>query len=351
VEIGPAVAAAFVLGWRLAELYDRDTLPPSAVPPAEIPVPPHLPGAGEMTEHERAVVLLTQADVARATLRTGLGVDLPGLDAVRAMLDRPDHHRDDVRREILIAYVGLRDLLLGTAPLVATSFGLGRMLADTTWLPRSRQPEVLAAKFDPYRLANAYGWLDDLSAAFPSRVAAAVTQSLQAWESWVRSQQAKDGSFGPASFDEAVLRALHRQGEMWRRLLTGEKDPMLLLSSEDYVAAGERLLQRGRQIARRFLWKWWPVIAVFLAASGAAIWAALTFAPAGSARLAAVLVSAVATVGISWKGLGATLGKALNQAQAALWASEVNVATGQAATILPVRPRRPGRGARPTSAA
>lgn len=342
------IAAAFVLGWRLAELYDRDTLPPPASPAPSIPVPQHLPGSSEMTDHERSKVLLAQAGSALTTLGTVLGIDLPGLAAIRTALDRPDHHRDDVRREIAIAYLEIRCSLLGAAPSAATSYGLGRLLADTTWLPRSGRPDLFLERFDVYRLANAYGWLDDLAADFPRRAAAAVRASLQAWESWVGSQRSKDAAAAD-SFDEAVLRALRRQGEMWRRLLSGEKDPMQLLGPADYVTAGERLIQRGRQIARRFLWKWSPVIAMFIAASGGAIWAALTYAPAGTARLAAVLVSGTAALGLSWKGVGATLGKALNQAEAALWASEVDVATGQAATILPRRQRKTGRAAGPKS--
>jgi hypothetical protein len=61
----PAVAAAFVLGWRLVELYDRDALPPPhSCAGAAIVVPQHLPGASEMTDHERASVLLAQASAA-----------------------------------------------------------------------------------------------------------------------------------------------------------------------------------------------------------------------------------------------------------------------------------------------
>ena len=71
--------------------------------------------------------------------------------------------------------------------------------------------------------------------------------------------------------------------------------------------------------------------------TGAACWAAVTFTPAGSTRVAAVLVSLVGGLGVSWKGVGATLGKALTQAESSLWESEVAVAIGEAATVLPRR--------------
>lgn len=73
----------------------------------------------------------------------------------------------------------------------------------------------------------------------------------------------------------------------------------------------------------------------FSIATGIAIWAAVTYAPAGTDRVTAVIVSAAAALGLSWKGLGATLGKALGQAETALWASEVSVSVEKAASLLP----------------
>jgi hypothetical protein len=74
---------------------------------------------------------------------------------------------------------------------------------------------------------------------------------------------------------------------------------------------------------------------LLLAATGAAIWAALTYAPAGAGRVVTVLVSAGAAIGLSWRGVGATLGKALDRVEAELWASEVTAAAQRAATYAP----------------
>jgi hypothetical protein len=122
---------------------------------------------------------------------------------------------------------------------------------------------------------------------------------------------------------------------MWRRLVAGEVVPKSLLGSDDYVAAGERLLGRSRQIAARFLRRWWFPAAVLLGSTGAAVWAAVTYAPAGSTRVAAVLVSLAGALGVSWKTVSATLGRALSQAESALWDSEVVTAIGEAATVHP----------------
>jgi hypothetical protein len=66
-----------------------------------------------------------------------------------------------------------------------------------------------------------------------------------------------------------------------------------------------------------------------------ALLAAITSAPAGSTRVSAGLASAADALGVSWKTASATLGEALNQAEALLWDSEVIVAIGQVATVHP----------------
>jgi hypothetical protein len=209
------------------------------------------------------------------------------------------------------------------------------MLADTALLPRTGRPELLEERFDPYRLSNAYRWLDDLSTALPPNAAGAVKASLSAWEKWAQALPRTAGKLDPGCLDAAVVRKLHSQGEMWRRLMAGEVEGKALLKSDDYVAAGERLLQSGRRIAGRFLVRWWPGLLAIAVVTAVALWAAVTYAPAGSTRVAAVLVSAAGALGVSWKTVSATLGKALNQAEASLWDSEVIVAIGQAATIHP----------------
>jgi hypothetical protein len=287
-----------------------------------------------MSDHDHATAILRQAQAA-LTAAAAMVSGVPALDDIHEVLDRAEHHRDDVRRQILNTFRSIQSALLGADPKMAMSYGLGRLLSDTTLLPHARQPEIFAERFDRYRLSYARRWLDDLSPSFHPRAAAAVTASLNAWETWIDSQRRGDGSIGPASVDEHAVRYLRSQGELWRRLLSGEQDPMQLLGPHDYVDAGERLLQRGLELTARYLRRWWLIISSFIIATGAAICAALIYAPAGTDRVTAVIISVAAALGLSWKGTGATLGKALSQTEAALWASEVDVAVEKAATILP----------------
>src|SRR2546426_636670 len=80
--------------------------------------------------------------------------------------------------------------------------GRGRMLADPALLRDSAEPQVLAERFERYRIANALAWLDDLDARLPDRSASAVRVSLRRWESWVA------GRSDPVRCDRAVIRAL-----------------------------------------------------------------------------------------------------------------------------------------------
>jgi hypothetical protein len=71
------------------------------------------------------------------------------------------------------------------------------------------------------------------------------------------------------------------------------------------------------------------------AAVGSTVWAALTFTPSGTDRVVAVLVSAAGFLGLSWAGVRAALGRAVRQAEHAMWDAEVVAAIGKAATIIP----------------
>lgn len=327
--------AALLLGWRLAQLYDRDTLPPPAAPDSGTKaLPSHLPGASEATDYDRAALLIDQAESALQALLAVFGESPPTLEPLRAALCGENHERDDVRAVILDVHKAIGPRLAAADERLERAYGLGRVLADTVWLPRSKQPLLYKERFDHYRLANAHGWLADLEVALPRQASPAVQAGLTRWENWVHvALDSADAA--PELFDESVLRALRAQGECWRRLLVGEKDPASLLTTNHYVAAARSLLRRGRAIAFSFLWSWAPWIVILATGAAAAIWAAATYAPHGSGRLIAVLGSVAATVGISWKGASATLGKTLGRAEAALWSAEVGAAIGEAATILP----------------
>ena len=345
-----AVCLAVGLGWRMAALYDSKSLPGPRPPRAAGPLPAHLPGFGEMSAHERACALAAHVGADLSSLGAALGTEMPGAEGVLAVLGTAGHHRDDVRQAVHDLWVDIRDRLAGSNPAAALAFGLGRMLADTVLLPAPGQPQLLGVQFGKYRLANAYAWLDDLDARLPAHSAGAVRVSLRAWEQWVARRRRSRSSIAQVKADQLVCRALHRQGEVWRRLLTGEQSASQLLDGRAYVGAAASLLDNSRRIAFRYLWRWSWAILLTAGATAATVWAAVTYAPAGTDRVSAVLVSATGFLGVSWAGVRATLGRALRQAEGAIWESEVIAAIGKAATILPEKRKEspePSEGGEP----
>jgi len=343
-----AVSIAIDLGWCFAELYDSKRLPgPSR---KKSGLPEYLPGLGDMTAHEKARALSAHVGADLAALGKATGAELPNASTIDKALAVPRHKRDSVRSVVHDLYIEVRDGLAGGDPAVALGFGLGRMLADTVLLPTTEQPEVLSREFGKWRLGNAFEWLDDLDATLPPRAAAAVEASLRAWEDWV-SQATASGlpiklpikkvasgrRFIRPKFDAVAVRALRRQGNLWRRLLTGEQPAYRLLDAKAYVGAAASLLAKARKLTFHYAWKWSWAIVPALGAIAAAVWASVTYAPAGSARVAAVIASAAGFLGVSWTGIRATLGRALRQGESAMWEAEVVAAIGKAATILPKR--------------
>lgn len=339
-----AVWLAVCLGWRLAELYDSKELPGPPEQQRPGPLLPHLPGLGEMTPHEKACALAARAGADVASLGAALKTQMPEAGTVLAALCVPDHGRDAVREVVLNLYLDIRKLLAEKDPAAALGFGLGRLLADTALLPAADDLEVLGERFDKYRLANAIAWLGDLDARLPAHAGGAVRASLREWERWVGVRRRPDGTVDPAMVGEADIRALRRQGELWRRLLTGEQAADKLLDGRAYAGAAASLLANSRRIAFHYLWKWSWAILLVTGSAAATIWAAVTYAPAGTDRVTTVLVSAAGFLGVSWVGARATLGSALRTAEDAIWEAEVIAAIGKAATITPEEKKTHRRG-------
>lgn len=323
-----AVCLAVCVGWRMAELYDAKDLPGPPASDRTGRLPEHLPGLGEMSAHERAAALVAHLAADVASLGRALRIKhMPSAGPVLAVLRSPAHSRDDMRASVLDLYLQVRNTVAGSNASAAVALGLGRMLADTTLLPVAGDSQTLREQFGEYRLANAYGWLDDLGVRLPARSAAVVRATLAQWQEWV---QAPD-----TDADAATIRALRQQGDVWRRLLTGEQSPDQLLDRQAYIGAAAKLLAAGRRMGLHYLWKWsWSILLAAVAA-GVVVWAALAYAPGTASRITTVALSAGGFVGLSWLGVRATLGRAIRQAESALWEAEVTAAAAKAAATTP----------------
>jgi hypothetical protein len=330
------IQRAFRLGWRFAQLYND---PHCATPDASVTkgaLPPHLPSLGELSEGNRTELILREITHDVESLRPEQDQApgaVPFLGTTLGIMR--DQGQDNRARKaaVLGAFRKVRIEIGATDARFSRAIDLGRMLADTVILANSPEStNGYIAEFGSYRLANAYEWLEDLHKSFPKNASDAVKGSLQCWEQWV----ADSGVAGNLAEHTRAKRALSSQGERWRRLLSGEIFASDLLVADNYRRAANNTLGRIARLAWGFVQRFWPVIALVLGGTGAVIWTILTYAPAGGASVAAVIATVAASLGVSWKSIGSTLGKVAAMAEEPLWNAEIREAIVVATFIPPV---------------
>ncbi len=322
----PEVMVAFVLGWQMSELYNPGSWPgKDAQPDAD------LPGLSEFGGSQRAELGLKQVEVGLKSLEDKVkaaGLDVPSVAEAKeklpaAKLEGP------YRAAIFELHVEVLTTLTATHFKLGKSYGLGRALADTTRLPEDLKS--LHEKLQPHRIATLRAWISDLTSLFPPHTGHSVNDSLNEWVAWAESQS-KTGTL-----DTKNKRLLRRQGERWRALLSGEKRGTDDLKFGEYIDAGvQAFSQTGTlawQFAKRFLLEIGAVL-ILLAGSLALV---LTNPDAGEA--AAGALGLLASIGITWKGVGATLGKAAAQAERPIWEAALDIEIVKAMSLLPTNPR------------
>jgi hypothetical protein len=332
-------AVAFGLGWTMAELYDHDFVvdapAPDPPPPGHGDPPLRLPGMSRLTPAQRLSMRLAKIDGALAALRatfTAAGLTAPTTDDVRAQFTAAQLDRLAARRAIRALHVSTLAGLTAADPALGKAYGLGRALADTCQQANDR--DALKERFGHFRLENLREWLNDLASALPEHAAKAVLASLTRWEAWVANAVAlSDEQFAPA---RAPLNAIiRRQGEMWRGLLCGEKDPRDGLTPDDYADAAGSVARRGLQLGRSVLSRYaLPVVLLLLAV----VLIVLFVVQNPTSRLVTSVAAVAAALGITWKSVGSVAEKLLRAVGKPLWGSELDTAVGNAITFLPTVP-------------
>jgi hypothetical protein len=330
VQITSNIETVIRLGWRMAKAYHAP--PPNQLEKEKTgePLPEHLPGESELSSYEQGQTLVAEIQHDVTILKLAYAFILPS-DADLAGIVTPDGDGDSTKQALLTIHRELRRELATQDSHLATGLDLGRMLADTVLLTDLNTPKTLLEEFDHFRLGNAYGWLDDLHSLLPDHASDAVTGSLKKWEGWIASNK----GVVPENVRKGFTRTLHHQGELWRRLLCGEKLAIDLLSSSDYKKAGDRVARRFLGLVGSYILNWWYVIALFAAATAGIAYAVVKYAPSGSSTTAALIATAAGSLGISWKTVASTLGRVTTAAEGPLWDTEVKEAIVIAATQLP----------------
>jgi hypothetical protein len=347
----PTVLCAFALGWHMSELY---TGPIQAQKPEYARAPSNLPGLGDLEGYELVKLSIEQIGAELHLLSGpsgGAGIDLPPLP--RSVLDHGSADTSATpKRDLLLFHLDLLEKLTAVDFRLGKAYGLGRALADTSLLPDPKEPDTFTDAFNPERIETLTGWLGDLSADLPPYAAAAASHSLKAWVGWVSNPTIDEQRVDISEGGEDLTRALHAQGRLWRGLLSGERLGTVLLGVDDYVAAARRMVTQTAGIASQFLKTWWRWVALaVLIVAGLLV--LIYVGLSGSSKTVTAIITILGALGLSWKGVSASLGKVIGKTEPHLWEAEVEAAVCNSATWLPRRwpglPKQPAQGERAAS--
>jgi len=337
----PKVSAAFALGWHVAELD------------GELPAGRRrsLPGLSRLGKQQQVALSVNQVLVGVNALKQPVadaGLDAIDLTGLKALI-RKHRHRDAV----LATHEQLLIELIPADPRLGKAYGLGRALADSCHEPTDLAG--LKRELNPYRIANLLRWLDDLATGLPPHAAHSVAISLARWRDalhppndgrlpgtrnpWRKLQFWRERRRRPGAITDShpgnaehAVKALRRQGELWRALLSGEKQGTDMLEIDNYLDAGKELARRMAAIGWRAAWRM-PLLSLLVAGLVAAgIW---LLSQGSSSQLVAGATSVLAALGLTWKGLGGALGKLAGKLEQPLWGAVLDQAIADAITLLP----------------
>jgi hypothetical protein len=286
------VIAAVKLGWLMQELAQGWSLKPQQ---------PDLVLTAEESRQAQANQLTTQLSALKIA---DLTTDTPAVkDMIAALQAGPGQQKaQPLDTAVVVAVVG-------AGARYGSAYVLGKEM-------RSMIPEASAKPSEP---TNAMvSALDMLSSNLPSHAARSVANSMSAWQ---------------RSSDSAKAALAGAQVELWRAVIVGEKKGTELLEPKDYLDAAGEL---ERKYVRRALSSGWiqliAIAALVLFILGIVGLVLASKPGTVLAGISGVLVS----IGLTWKGIGGTVGKIVGKLEAPLWGAELDTAITDAITLATV---------------
>jgi hypothetical protein len=300
----------------------------------DLPLGPDLPGLSELPAAQRVQLGLAQADVALARIGAFLAdTSLPTTDAVRAAAKKQHVDRLAVRKAILELHIALLVQLTAADYRVGKAYGLGRALADTCESASGDPAERQAAfkrHLESHRMDVIAGWLDDLKTVLPAHSSQSVADSLERWKRWAEAVGLP--RLDPATVNKSA-RGLHRCGQQWRAILSGEKSATDLLTIADYVNAARGTLARAGAVARSLAWQLLLPLALAAAMVITGLW--LIVANNSTAQVLAGLGTIAGGLGITWRSAAGSVGHLSVDLIRPLWDAQVDLTIGNRLTPLP----------------
>jgi len=274
----PLVSAALKLGWHMAEFYSdirpAELRPPTlpkgkpapapAIPPrvlTRIQLQADLPGTGALSETERRKSLIDEIQAGFRAIEgiiSATGLDVPALPPLGDLVRISGAEgRYQTAAATLTFHVQLLVRLRAGDARLGKAYALGRALADLTLRPRAGDTTTFVKDFRQGRVVGLMEDLRDLKSSLPPHAAEAVVTSMGIWQAWAAAPMWDGLALDWTQHGKEVVRVLQDQGKQWRLLLTGEKEPLDVLTAENYVDASGFLLGRLRQLLERFAGQYW----------------------------------------------------------------------------------------------
>ncbi len=340
---GPAPGTVFSLGWLMAQLFsapedDGGTAGGSGPGPAAAAVlPGHLPTVAELGQGERMTLAFAELEDLLGA-RQGL---VAALETTWAAIGHAGYgdavltlHKDNIS-------------VFAHDQKQLSAYQLGAALSDMCWLPdkppssqsqSARQESAqFLQEFERHRLATVQTWLAEAGSELPGSSGGIVSRSLQNWQNWA-DVNASSLDSGWAAARPAVVDALRAQARAWHAALSGRTDTSGQTSVGAWVEAGESILRTTRMLGLRTLRRFWPVVAVILAATGGLLYLAIANTQ-GTASVWASVVTVAGAFGISGASLRAAAKKAAGSIEKDVTAAAVLDAQAWAVTWLPTLPQ------------
>jgi hypothetical protein len=241
---GP-LAAAVLLGWRVAELYAL--VDDTGVPASDTLLPAHqsLEPADQLELQLRAAC----GDARRAGV-TSEGADLDELVVLARGAPESPAAADAFRARLRSCHIEVQKDLWALDEAAGKAYELGNGLSDTygrvcrAYRRDDEDPgETWAQVFLPERIERLKKLLDDLQSRLNPSGVAVVRAQLDAWCAGVHDRLVP----GEAPSEQRVREGVRRQTVIWRQLLAGNKEPVAYL--DGHARAGLR------DDLRRLVWR------------------------------------------------------------------------------------------------
>ncbi len=330
----PVVIAALALGWEMADLYAARW---ADAPTPELPET--LPAVGGLTPRQTVhATLLRIRTLVRQALGPGVA-DTIKLPSAQILGELPEGDQPAWSQTLYDLHVQLSGALRasGDAPLHA--YDVGRALAEVC-----QRPQDLSALID--RLGDGavipiQGRLADLATLLPAHSAAAVSATLEQWRRWTADARAREDM-------NDVRGALAREAELWRALLSGDKDARQMIDPDMVVAASVRHASRLGTLIRGLAGAYLPALGLAACATLLLVYAILFHN--GIATVVGALGAVAATLIVLRRVVSLTVGNTIDELREDLWSAELDSAVAQSILRLPASATAPPR-VRPTIAA